>query len=86
MPPPLPFSYSVDFSAPLALFSETKGRERYSQTPIPDPYHDEATRSVIVSVNQIPYWIYGVFIVRRRNEYPMVRCVSPSYSELLYIT
>ena len=67
------------------MFSETKSLElnnRFRKDA--DAYYVEAKRSMVSSVAQIPYWMYGVLVVLGWNEAMMV-LFNPLYFTMLLI-
>jgi hypothetical protein len=53
-----------DFDSTLIIFTETKSLELTNKfRKDADAYYVEAKRSMVSSVAQIPYWIYGVLVV-----------------------
>ena len=54
-----------DFDSTLIIFTETKSLELTNKFR-KDAYYVEAKRSMVSSVAQIPYWIYGVSLFHSR--------------------
>lgn len=84
--PPAPSGTSVeeeiDFSATLLVFSETKCVDlsaRFRREA--DTHYVEAKRSMVSSIAQVPYWIYGVMVVLGWNE-AMFILFNPLYCML----
>ncbi|KAI5475047.1 GTP-binding protein Sey1 [Pseudohyphozyma bogoriensis] len=74
-----------DFPSTLILLSETKADDLASRfRREADAYYLEAKRSMVSSISQIPYWIYGVLVVLGWNEFVAV-IRSPIYFTLLLI-
>ncbi|TBU45789.1 protein SEY1 [Dichomitus squalens] len=74
-----------DFPSTLVVFSETKALDltnRFRKDA--DAYYVEAKRSMVSSVAQIPYWMYGVLVVLGWNE-AMVVLFNPLYFTMLFI-
>lgn len=74
-----------DFDASLVVFSETRKSEltqRFRKES--DAYYVEAKRSMVSSIGQIPYWMYGVVAVLGFNEFVAV-IKSPVYFTLLVL-
>ena len=82
---PLTSTEEFDFPATLVVFSETKALDltnRFRKDA--DAYYVEAKRSMVSSVAQIPYWMYGVLVVLGWNE-AMVVLFNPLYFTMLLI-
>lgn len=74
-----------DFPSTLVIFSETKILDlmaRFRRDS--DTYYVEAKRSMVSSVAQIPYWMYGVLVVLGWNE-AMAVLFNPLYFTMLLI-
>ena len=84
-PDSLTNSEEFDFPATLIVFSETKALDltnRFRKDA--DAYYVEAKRSMVSSVAQIPYWMYGVLVVLGWNE-AMVVLFNPLYFAMLLL-
>ncbi|PIL35938.1 hypothetical protein GSI_01598 [Ganoderma sinense ZZ0214-1] len=82
---PLTSTEEFDFPATLIVFSETKSLDlnnRFRKDA--DAYYVEAKRSMVSSVAQIPYWMYGVLVVLGWNE-AMLVLFNPLYFTMLLI-
>ena len=82
---PLTSSEEFDFPQTLIIFSETKSLDltnRFRKDA--DAYYVEAKRSMVSSVAQIPYWMYGVLVVLGWNE-AMVVLFNPLYFAMLLV-
>ena len=74
-----------DFDSTLIVFTETKSLELTNKfRKDADAYYVEAKRSMVSSVAQIPYWIYGVLVVLGWNE-AMTVLFNPVYFTFLLI-
>ena len=74
-----------DFESSLTVFSETKALELTNKfRKDADAYYVEAKRSTVLSVAQIPYWMYGVLVVLGWNE-AMVVLFNPMYFTMLLV-
>ncbi|KAM0748378.1 root hair defective 3 GTP-binding protein [Meredithblackwellia eburnea MCA 4105] len=74
-----------DFPATLRILSDTKADElsaRFRREA--DAYYLEAKRSIVSSISQIPYWMYGVLAVLGWNEFVAV-LRSPVYFTFLLL-
>ena len=74
-----------DFPATLRIMSETKADElsaRFRREA--DAYYLEAKRSMVSSISQVPYWMYGVLAILGWNEFIAV-IRSPVYFTMLLI-
>ena len=75
-----------DFPATLVVFTETKSLSlgnRFRKDA--DAYYVEAKRSIVSSVAQIPYWMYGLLLALGWNEL-MAVLFNPLYFTFLLIT
>ena len=82
---PLTSTEEFDFPSTLIVFSETKSLDlnnRFRKDA--DAYYVEAKRSMVSSVAQIPYWMYGVLVVLGWNEAMMV-LFNPLYFTMMLI-
>ncbi|KZT10800.1 root hair defective 3 GTP-binding protein [Laetiporus sulphureus 93-53] len=80
---PLSSTDEFDFPATLVIFSETKILDLMSRfRRDADAYYVEAKRSMVSSVAQIPYWMYGVLVVLGWNE-AMFVLFNPLYFAML---
>ncbi|KAJ8584278.1 root hair defective 3 GTP-binding protein [Rhizopogon salebrosus TDB-379] len=76
---PLTSTDEFDFSSTLIIFTETKSIDLASRfRKDADAYYVEAKRSTVMSIAQIPYWMYGVLVVLGWNE-AMVVLFNPLY-------
>jgi hypothetical protein len=74
-----------DFDSTLVIFTETKTLELTNKfRKDADAYYVEAKRSMVSSVAQIPYWMYGVLVVLGWNE-AMTVLFNPVYFAFLMI-
>lgn len=74
-----------DFESSLVVFSETRKSDLSSRfRKEADAYYVEAKRSMVSSIGQIPYWMYGVVAVLGFNEFVAV-IKSPVYFTLLVL-
>lgn len=74
-----------DFDATLIVFSETKLLDLTSRfRKDADAYYVEAKRSTVSSIAQIPYWVYGAFVILGWNE-AMAVLFNPLYFAMLLI-
>lgn len=74
-----------DFPSTLIILTETKADElsaRFRREA--DAYYLEAKRSIVSSISQIPYWIYGVLTVLGWNEFVAV-LKNPLYFTFLLL-
>lgn len=74
-----------DFNSSLSVLSEPKQIEladRFRRES--DAYYVEAKRSMVSSISQIPYWMYGVIAVLGWNEFVAV-LKNPLYFTLLLL-
>lgn len=78
-------SPEFDFLSSLTVLSDTKADEIASRfRREADAYYLEAKRSMISSISQVPYWMYGVLAVLGWNEFIAVLS-SPVYFTMLLI-
>lgn len=74
-----------DFPSTLIIFTETKALELTNKfRRDADAYYVEAKRSTVLSVAQIPYWMYGVLVVLGWNE-AMIVLFNPLYFTTLLV-
>jgi hypothetical protein len=74
-----------DFPATLVILTESKADDlsaRFRREA--DAYYLEAKRSMVSSISQIPYWMYGVLAVLGWNEFIAV-IRSPVYFSFLLL-
>jgi hypothetical protein len=74
-----------DFPSTLIIFTETKALDLTNKfRRDADAYYVEAKRSTVLSVAQIPYWMYGVLVVLGWNE-AMIVLFNPLYFAMLLV-
>jgi hypothetical protein len=74
-----------DFPSTLVVFTETKALDLTNKfRRDADAYYVEAKRSTVLSIAQIPYWMYGVLVVLGWNE-AMAVLFNPLYFTFLLI-
>lgn len=74
-----------DFPSTLIIFTETKALDLTNKfRRDADAYYVEAKRSTVLSVAQIPYWMYGVLVVLGWNE-AMIVLFNPLYFTMLLV-
>lgn len=74
-----------DLSSTLTVFSEARTisiSQRFRKEA--DAYYVEAKRSMVSSISQIPYWIYGVIAILGWNEFVAV-LRNPVYTVFLIV-
>lgn len=75
-----------DFPSTLIVFTETKSIDLMNKfRRDADAYYVEAKRSMVSSIAQIPYWMYGVLVVLGWNE-AMAVLFNPLYFTFLLIS
>ena len=78
-----PDADDFDFPSTLIIFTETKILDITSRfRKDSDAYYVEAKRSIVSSVAQVPYWMYGMLVVLGWNE-AMAVLFNPLYFTML---